>query len=265
MRPVNVIAIGILLVFLVLNFMMISGVFSIGDTYYINIERRFLPPSSTYLFGTDELGRDMFSRTIYAMSLSTVVVSESLILSFILAILLGGIAGYYYRKIPDSIISWIIAMLYSIPFLLIVVALASVLRPDVTGIYLIIGSVGWAAPARIARADIARIRSAPFIMALKAFGFSDIHIFFGSILPIIVSPILQALVLFIPELVGTEVALSFFGLGVQPPTPSLGRLIFQGLSKSQYGWWLPLFPAVMLVIIMLLLFSLSKLLQKAKI
>lgn len=242
------------------HMMMASG--EAHDPYAIQTSRSYLAPSREHWFGTDSLGRDMLARTLYAAGLSLKVVVQSVAVSFLLSLSLGSIAGFTSGRWPDHIITWLISLLYTVPFILIVVAVFTVIEPGIERAYIIIGCVGWAAPARLVRAEVMQVRASPFILAEKAFGFAETRILFRSILPLSFIPALFSLLYYVPELIGIEVGLSFFGLGAQPPTPSLGRLIYDGLSEVFTAWWLTFVPAAVLLIIMSGIYSATVLLSK---
>lgn len=232
------------------------------DPYLIKTSKAYLAPNWLCIFGTDGLGRDMFARTFYAAGLSLKVVFQSIILSFFISLIMGGIAGYAHGYWIDKIISWIISLLYTIPFILIIIAVFAVVEPNIERAYIVIGCIGWAGPARLVRAEVIQLRNSPFIIAERAFGFSEIYIFLRSILPLSFLPALISLLYYIPELISVEVGLSFFGLGAQPPTPSLGRLIYEGLSEFYTAWWLTLIPAIVLLLLTYFMYILSDLLSK---
>jgi len=226
---------------------------AIGESrspYEIQTSQSYIAPAWKHPFGTDGLGRDMLARTLYAAGLSLKVVVQSVAVSFVLALLLGSVAGYTSGHLPDHLIMWLVSLIYTVPFILIVVAVFAVIQPGLERSYLVIGCIGWAAPARLVRAEVMQIRSSPFVLAERAYGFAEARILFRSILPISFLPALFSLLYYVPELIGLEVGLSFFGLGAQPPTPSLGRLIYDGLSEFYTGWWLTLIPAVVLLAVM---------------
>jgi peptide/nickel transport system permease protein len=216
------------------------------DPYTVDIAQRYLPPGLSSPFGTDGLGRDMLARTCYALGISLQVALQSMCVSFVLALLLGGLAGYTAGRWPDAVISGIIALLFTVPFILIVVAIFAVMEPSLERAYLVIGCIAWAAPARLVRAEVMQVRSSQYILAERAYGFSESWLLFRSILPVCLFPAFLSLLYFLPELIGIEVGLSFFGLGAAPPTPTLGRLIYDGLSEFYTAWWLPVLPAVVL-------------------
>ncbi len=221
------------------------------DPYRIETTRSYLPPSIDAPFGTDALGRDMFARTGYAAGLSLQVVLQSMLVSFVLALALGAIAGYTAGRWPDAAISWVISLLFTIPFILIVVAIFAVIEPTMNRAYLVIGCIGWAAPARLVRGEVMQVRASGYILAQRAYGFTNADVLFRSILPASFLPALLSILYFLPELIGIEVGLAFFGLGAKPPTPTLGKLIYDGLSEFSVAWWLPLMPAAVLLMITL--------------
>lgn len=216
--------------------------------YQVDTNAALLPPSWLHPFGTDSLGRDMFARTIFAVELSLRVVMQATGISFLLSLCFGGIAGYFYGRFIDNAICWFIALIYTIPFILIVLAVFAVLQPGLENAFLVIGCIGWAAPARLVRAEVMQLKRSLFVSAQKAFGFSAGQILIKTILPLCFLPALLSLLYYLPELVGLEVGLSFYGLGAQPPVPSLGRLIYEGLSQFYSGWWLTIAPSAVLFI-----------------
>ena len=139
---------AILLVLLLLFGLLPFGLIRTGeraDPYRVDVSKRYQPPSLAHPFGTDDLGRNAFARTLVATGLSLSVVGRSLLVAFVLAVVLGGIAGFYKGRLPDHVISYFIALLHTVPFILISVALAAVLQASIGSIYLIIGCIAWAA------------------------------------------------------------------------------------------------------------------------
>lgn len=239
---------------LLLVLAIVAGLFFVArarDPYQIDTDRSYARPSIETPFGTDALGRDMLARTGYAAGLSLRVALQSMAFSFGLALFLGAIAGYTAGRWPDKVITWTISLLFTIPFILVVVAIFAVMEPTMTRAYLVIGCIGWAAPARLVRNEVMQIRSSLHVLAERSFGFSNASIIFRSILPACFLPALLSLLYFLPELIGIEVGLAFFGLGAKPPTPTLGRLIYDGLSEFSAAWWLPLLPAAVLLLVTL--------------
>ena len=220
------------------------------DPFAVDTAHRYHPPSMTFPLGTDGLGRDLLARTLYAIGLSFKVVLYALLVAGGLSLLLGGLAGYYAHRWIDHLISWLIALLTSIPFFLWVVALFAVVPADLETIYGVIGLLAWAGPARAVREVVAQLRRAPFVLAGRAFGFSARQVMARSFLPLALPPVFFNLIYAIPELVAAEVGLSFFGLGAQPPTPTLGRMVYEGLGEWSVAWWVALLPSAGFAVIL---------------
>lgn len=204
-------------------------------------------PELGALFGTDELGRSLLARCAVALSLAVRGASLALVVAGTLAILLGGMAGWWRDTSVDGIISWLIGVLHTVPFLLLVAALGAVTQASWSVIYLMAGCVVWAGPARLVRAEVMRIRSSAHARASRAFGFGPPAILLRVIAPAALPPVLLSLLMTFPELLILDIGLSFFGLGAQPPTPTLGRLLLQGFEKLQSAPWLAFFPLLCLI------------------
>ena len=213
----------------------------------VDTDEAYTAPTWGRPFGTDALGRDMLARTLYAAGLSLRVATQAVAVSLALAILLGGIAGYTAGRWPDRIISWVISLLYTVPFILIVVSLLALIEPGIEQAYLLIGLIGWPAPARLARAAVIEVRGSRYVFAQRAYGFAPSRILASTLVPRSVMPAVLSSAYFVPELIGVEVGLSFFGVGAPPPTPTLGNLIYDGLSEYHTAWWLSMAPACVLM------------------
>lgn len=215
-------------------------------------------PSLAAPFGTDELGRGMLARCMVALSLAVRGSALALLVAGALAVLLGGLAGWWRGTWVDAVISWSIGVLHTVPFLLLVAALGTVIQASWTVIYLMAGCVVWAAPARLVRAEVMRIRSSSHARASRAFGFGSAAILLRVVMPAAFPPVILTLLMTFPELLVMDVGLSFFGLGSQPPTPTLGRLLLQGFEKLQSAPWLGFFPLLCLVLTCFTLFGVVK-------
>lgn len=207
----------------------------------------YASPSWAAPLGADELGRDLLGRTLMAGGLSLTVAVGAVLSAWTLAVLLGSLAAWRPNSPLSATIGYIIELLQTIPFIVLAVALAAVFRPDLLGIALLMGIVASAAPARLVSAELRRARSARHVTAQIAFGHPPILLFRTAFLPNLALPPAIWLLLLLPELLTVDAGLSLFGLGAQPPTPSLGRMIYDGLNQAQAGWWLPAAPLLVLL------------------
>jgi len=221
--------------------------------YKVAMVDRLQAPSGAHWFGTDSLGRDLLARSLTGTAISLRVVGRAMAVAYVLALCLGGLAGWWNGRWPDRGISYVIALLHTVPFILLVIACTTVFGGSLNAIYFTIGCIMWAAPARLVRAEVMQLRNAPFVRAQRAMGFGPAAIFRCCILPLTFGPPLVALLYLTPEIIGLDVGLSYFGLGAQPPTPTVGRLIFEGASNYSAGWWLPTLPAAVLVLVVVLI------------
>jgi peptide/nickel transport system permease protein len=215
-------------------------------------------PSLTAPFGTDELGRGMLTRCMVALSMAVRGSALALLVAGALAVLLGGLAGWWRGTWVDAVISWSIGVLHTVPFLLLVAALGSVIQASWSAIYLMAGCVVWAAPARLVRVEVMRIRSSSHARASRAFGFGSAALLRRVVMPAAFPPVILTLLMTFPDLLVMDVGLSFFGLGAQPPTPTLGRLLLQGFEKLQSAPWLALSPLLCLLITCMALHEIVK-------
>lgn len=223
--------------------------FTPHDPLEINLSVRLASPDSNYLCGTDELGRDIFSRVLVGFSNTIRVSIMALFSSFLIGVIIGAIAGFYYDTIIDRIFNWVAALLFSLPFLLIVVALMSIMEKNLFNAYLVMTAIIWVSPARIVRAGVMRAKAADFVLAERAMGMPETKILYRSLIPMSVQPAFIFSFKYFPEIIGLEAGLSFMGLGIQPPHPGLGKLIFDSINYISSAWWYAFFPALFLFII----------------
>ncbi|HRI12310.1 MAG TPA: ABC transporter permease [Verrucomicrobiota bacterium] len=223
------------------------------DPYKVEVADRLHAPYGERWFGTDSLGRDLLARSITATAISLRVVGRAMAVAYALSLVLGAVAGWWHGRWPDKAISYVIALLHTVPFILLVIACTTVFGGGLNSIYFIIGCIMWAAPARLVRAEAMQLRNAPFVRAQRAMGFGPAAIFRRCIMPLTFGPPLVALLYLTPEIIGLDVGLSYFGLGAQPPTPTVGRLIFEGATNYSGGWWLATLPAAVLLLIVVLI------------
>lgn len=242
-------------VFIILILMLLSVCaplltdYTISETDLFNIK---MAPNSEHILGTDELGRDVFTRLIYGGRVSIVVGVASMTLQLVIGVIMGAIAGYF-GGVAEKIIMRIIDIIMCFPFFVIAISVAAVVGPGVKNLIIIIGFLMWPNIARIVRAEILSLKENDYIMAAKAMGLSSFEIIKDHILPNIMSPILVASTLAIANGILTEASLSFLGIGVKLPQPSWGNMLIaaQNIGTLQREWWLWI-PAGSLIILMVL-------------
>ncbi len=220
------------------------------DPGQIDINNILTAPSKAHLFGTDSLGRDLFSRMVYGTRISLLVGFIAVGIAAILGIALGAIAGYYGRWV-DAIIMRFIDIMLCFPTFFLILAVIALLEPSIVNIMVIIGATSWMGMARLMRAEILSLKERDFIYAEKAIGASDLRIIARHLIPNAMAPVLVSVTLGIAGAILVESSLSFLGIGVQPPTPSWGNILSEGKAVMGAGWWMMLFPGLAIFITVL--------------
>ncbi len=220
------------------------------DPSAIDVNSILMPPSARHLFGTDDLGRDVFTRMLYGAGISLKVGFVAVGIATIIGVLLGSIAGYYGGVI-DLIIMRFVDIMLCFPSFFLILAVIAFLEPSIFNIMAVIGLTSWMGITRLVRAEFLSLKERDFVLAVKAMGAKSPRIIFLHILPNAMAPVLVAATLGIASAVLVESALSFLGIGVQPPTPSWGNILTLGQSTLGVAWWLSLFPGMAILITVL--------------
>ena len=210
-----------------------------------------LPPSSEYYFGTDEIGRDVFSRTIYGFRFSITMGLIVLTLVVPVGVFLGLVAGYYQGSRVDTFIMRITDIFLAVPPLILALAIASVLEPNLTHSMLAVSLMWWPWYTRLVYGLASAQRNEFYVSSAEITGASTSHILFHEILPNTLSPIFTKMSLDMGWVIIIGASLSFVGLGVQPPKPGLGTMVASGAKFLPDQWWISLFPALAIVVLVL--------------
>jgi peptide/nickel transport system permease protein len=221
-----------------------------GDPGRIDIAHRLEPPSWAFPLGTDDLGRDVLTRILFGARISLLVGFVAVGIATAIGIVLGALAGYYGRWV-DSLIMRFVDIMLCFPTFFLILAVVAFLEPSIWNIMIIIGLTGWMGVARLVRAEFLSLRERDFVLAARTAGARDGRIIFRHILPNALSPILVSATLGVAGAILTESALSFLGIGVQPPTPSWGNMLIAGKQTLGTAWWLSAFPGLAILVTVL--------------
>jgi len=215
-----------------------------------DILHRLEPPSGRHPLGTDDLGRDLLSRIIYGTRVSLLVGFVAVGIAIIIGSVIGLLSGYFGGWLDALTMRFVDIMLCFPTFFLILMVIAF-LEPNIWNVMAVIGLTGWPGLTRLVRGECLSVREREFIQAAKALGLSNMRVMFVHLLPNVMAPVLVTATLGIGGAILTESALSFLGLGVQPPTPSWGNILTAGKDYITVAWWLSLYPGLAILITVL--------------
>jgi peptide/nickel transport system permease protein len=245
---------GAVLMAVIVIIAVLAPVISRNPTH-MDVAARLHPPSRVHWFGTDDVGRDVWSRVMYGARLSLVVGGAVVLLSFAAGVVCGVVAGYYRRL--DNVVMRVMDGLMAFPAIVLAIALMASLGPSVLNVVIAIGVVYSPRVARVVRGSVLVIRETAYVEAARALGAADLALIRRHVLPNCVSPVIVQGSFVFAAAVLTEAALSFLGVGVPPYVPSWGNILAEGRLYIQQAPWLVLFPgaAIMLTILGLNLFG----------
>lgn len=203
------------------------------------------PPSFTHIFGTDELGRDIFIRCIFGARVSLIVSVVSMGIALLIGVFVGIISGYLGGMV-DEVLMRMIDMLMALPNLFLILMIQVVLEPHIINVMIVIGITSWMGVARLVRAEMLSIKERVFVVSLRARGLSAYRILFKHLLPHTLNPVIVAAMLGMGGAILVESVLSFLGLGVQPPHASWGNMLESSLGYLRIAPWMALIPGILI-------------------
>ncbi|MDT5132652.1 MAG: peptide/nickel transport system permease protein [Mycobacterium sp.] len=216
----------------------------------IDVADALQPPRTAHWFGTDELGRDIFSRVLVATHASMQVAVASVAFAFVVGVTIGVISGYRGGAL-DTVLMRVVDVMFAFPVLLLALAIVAILAPGTTTTILAIGIVYTPIFARVARASTLGVRVEPFVQLSRTMGTGHLYILGRHMLPNIAGPVIVQTSLSLAFAILSEAALSFLGLGIQPPQPSWGRMLFDAQGFVQRAWWMSVFPGAAIFVTVL--------------
>src|SRR5690606_32503518 len=218
-----------------------------------NLAHGAKPPSLTHWFGTDFFGRDLFTRVLYGGQVSLIVGLLAALVAAAIGTVYGAVSGYAGGRV-DSLMMRVVDILYTLPYMFLVIILVTMFGQNFFLLFVALGLVGWLTTGRIVRGQVLSLKEREFVQAAHALGASHRAIVFRHLIPNTLGPIIVYFTLTVPSMILQEAFLSFLGLGVQAPRPSLGALITDGANQMTVFWWTLVFPGAWMA---LLLFSLK--------
>lgn len=241
---------GMVVVLMLISVALLAQLLSPYDPMAIDVHNVLSPPTIAHPFGTDDLGRDVLSRMIWGSRVSLKVGLLAVGLALIVGTLIGSVAGYYGGKI-DPILMRFVDIMLAFPSFFLILAVISILEPNIYNIMIIIGLTGWMDVSRLVRAEFLTLKERDFVVAARALGGGDLRLIFRHILPNALAPVFVAATFGVAGAILTESGLSFLGLGVQPPDPSWGNILTAGKDNIEVAWWLSLFPGLAILVTVL--------------
>lgn len=241
------ITVGIILIICVASAAIFAPYLASHDPLHTDAGNWLRPPGGGHPFGTDRLGRDIFSRVLYGTRVSLSVGLFAMFLSVSIGTAAGALAGYY-GGIVDMFIMRITDLVMVFPSLFLVLSLVAIFDPALWLVVAVIGFTGWPGLARLVRGEMLRLREADFTASAQLVGASTPRIIIVHLLPNALGPLLISATLFVPAAIMTEAGLGYFGLGIQPPVPTLGNMLRDAQFYMRHAWWYAAFPGLFIFI-----------------
>jgi peptide/nickel transport system permease protein len=226
-------------------------------------ESKLRPPSSQHLFGTDQFGRDVLSRIIFGGRIS-LLISVSVVATASIIGFFWGATASYFGGVLDYILMKIVDVFLSFPTIFLIITLTALFGSNLKILIIVLSLTSWMDIARLVRAEIHSLKQQPFILKAKSMGLGHFRIITGHFLPNVATTLAAIIVMRIADIILVESALSFIGLGVQPPVASWGSVIGDGKNLAASAWWISFFPGIMIVVTILSFYLVGNGFKKAK-
>jgi peptide/nickel transport system permease protein len=241
---------GTAIIFCIVLTAVFARVISPYDPFEQDFANMFLPPGIEHPFGTDQYGRDVATRIIYGARYDLMIGVAVVSIHFVVGVSLGLIAGFY-GGLVETVIMRVVDVMLSIPSVVLALTIAGFLGGGIQNVIIAVGVIGWRDYTRLVRAEVLSAKENVFVEAAHAIGCSDFRIIVRHIMPYVIAPVIAYTSLGIATAILWSAALSFLGLGAQPPTPEWGALLADGREFMQDAWWIATFPglAIMVTII----------------
>jgi peptide/nickel transport system permease protein len=243
---------GLILLVIIIGSALLAPWIAPHDPDFQNLRNRLAAPSAEFLLGTDHLGRDIFSRLLYGGRVSLFVGFVAMVGAVTIGTTVGAIAGYF-GGLVDAFLMRLVDVIISFPNIFLLITLVAVLEPSIDKLIMVFAFLSWTGTARLVRGEFLTLKKREFVLAARTIGMSNTRIIFGQILPSAFGPVIVAATLAVGGFILAESALSFLGLGVQPPKATWGNMLTysQSVTIFRNAWWYPTFPGVMILLTVL--------------
>lgn len=238
---------GLIIVIIAIFFALFPQLITAEDPIKTNTAIRMQPPSAGHIFGTDNYGRDIFSRVVWSTRIDLEIGILGMLIPFIIGSLLGLLSGYF-GGLLDDILMRIIDVLMAFPFTILIITIMAILGQGIRNVYIAIWLVGWKDYAKLVRSEVLVIKNSEYIQAARVAGFTNKRILFRHLLPNVISSAVVFAASDVVLCMLTGASMSFLGLGVQLPTPEWGAILNEGRAYISFAWWPTFFPGLFLAI-----------------